>query len=700
MFFKSFTTFISVFSALAFALVVKSAHAGVLAVPDEVLSWGINGQNNGEFTHANSITVDTSGNVYVVDENNDLGLDRVQKFDSDGNFVDSWGNTSGSGDGQFSYPVGIAYYAGNVFVADFSNARIQSLTTNGVFVTKWGDYCPYSGGWVEEDGCFNGIKDIAANANDGIIYALDGFNRVQAFDEDGNFLFSWGSTGSGDGQFLDTESITSSTVGGNERVYVSDNSRKDIQVFDFEGNFITKWGSYGTGDGQFESFNKISAFQNYIFVSDNTRVQIFDLDGTFLYSMPVAVTGVAAAGNYLYTANQPSFPIDAVRVFNVYADMIIEETDGSTDVVEYGATDEYHVSMTAEPVGGVDIRIDSDLGQIYFPDNPDNNLPVSTSVQMTFGADYADVRTIKVAAIGDAIAEGDHEDAAIFSFVPSNDFTDIITMTVNITDGENPEGTGSGDEDSVEPTYGMEIHSIDGQEIAYVKRLRGGSDDARHEVIINTVKPVIKFKMVDVDGVEIEKYQLRLTKTDEFHNKINPSFNWSEDIKPRSEGTYKEDGFRVKYKNGYIYAYPTSKKTQLKEGVYYVNVRAYDSNGEKVSGEEIKVRVELGSEDAVFTVQNIGSIAYETKYTEYHYTAPYVTFIGTASSDTEVQLFVDGAAVDTFVSKDGSYSLSTVLSSGVHSVEIRSGGQVIAFSLNIDETGQSFPETLRRLIGL
>ena len=52
---------------------------------------------------------------------------RIQKFSSSGVFLAKWG-TEGSGDGQFKDPRGIAVDgSGNVYVADYSNNRIQKF---------------------------------------------------------------------------------------------------------------------------------------------------------------------------------------------------------------------------------------------------------------------------------------------------------------------------------------------------------------------------------------------------------------------------------------------------------------------------------------------------------------------------------------------------------------------------------------------
>ena len=72
------------------------------------------GDGDGEFDEPLGIAVDSYGNVYVTDSNNN----RVQKFTSDGTFIKKWGNP-GSGDGEFSYSAGIAVDPeDNVYVGD------------------------------------------------------------------------------------------------------------------------------------------------------------------------------------------------------------------------------------------------------------------------------------------------------------------------------------------------------------------------------------------------------------------------------------------------------------------------------------------------------------------------------------------------------------------------------------------------------
>jgi tripartite motif-containing protein 71 len=50
---------------------------------------------------------------------------RVQIFDAEGNFLHKFGS-DGSGDGQFSFPKGVAISkAGNIIVTDYNNHRVQ-----------------------------------------------------------------------------------------------------------------------------------------------------------------------------------------------------------------------------------------------------------------------------------------------------------------------------------------------------------------------------------------------------------------------------------------------------------------------------------------------------------------------------------------------------------------------------------------------
>ncbi|PYE61986.1 NHL repeat-containing protein, partial [Aneurinibacillus soli] len=121
----------------------------------------------GEFNSPKGIAVDSSGNVYVVDTNNN----RIQKFDSSGTYVTQWGS-DGSGDGQFSYPQGIAVdSSGNVYVVDSNNKRIEKFDSSGTYITKWGSY-------GSGDGQFSYPQGIAVDSSGNVYVADTNNNRI------------------------------------------------------------------------------------------------------------------------------------------------------------------------------------------------------------------------------------------------------------------------------------------------------------------------------------------------------------------------------------------------------------------------------------------------------------------------------------------------------------------------------------------
>lgn len=104
----------------------------------DVPSGPDNGQGNPPGSGAQSdlfrsptdVAWDSAGNIFVADG---LGNARVAKFDRDGVFLKSWGSR-GAGDGQFKTARGIAVdAAGNVYVGDRGNGRIQVFDNDGVY---------------------------------------------------------------------------------------------------------------------------------------------------------------------------------------------------------------------------------------------------------------------------------------------------------------------------------------------------------------------------------------------------------------------------------------------------------------------------------------------------------------------------------------------------------------------------------------
>ena len=129
------------------------------------------------------MATDAAGNVYVADTSNN----RIQKFTGTGTYLTQWGSY-GSGNGQFDDPIGVATdAAGNVYVADTDNHRIQKFTGTGTYLTQWGSSGSGNGQFAYPAGV---ATDAAGN-----VYVADSENyRVespkardfQAFDDSSN----------------------------------------------------------------------------------------------------------------------------------------------------------------------------------------------------------------------------------------------------------------------------------------------------------------------------------------------------------------------------------------------------------------------------------------------------------------------------------------------------------------------------------
>ena len=95
---------------------------------------------DGEFRQVTDMTWDTAGNTYISDG---YINSRIAKVDREGNWVKSWGEP-GTGPGQFSTPHSIASDdAGNIYVADRGNGRIQVFDGEGKYLREIRIDVPY-----------------------------------------------------------------------------------------------------------------------------------------------------------------------------------------------------------------------------------------------------------------------------------------------------------------------------------------------------------------------------------------------------------------------------------------------------------------------------------------------------------------------------------------------------------------------------
>ncbi|HTB50824.1 MAG TPA: hypothetical protein VK701_07590, partial [Solirubrobacteraceae bacterium] len=250
-----------------------AANSETIYPPAFSFVFGSEGTGNGQLHQPGGIAIDSSGNLWIVDADNN----RIEKFSSSGIWITSYGKT-GSGEVQFNEPRSIAINqsTGYVYVADKANNRIEVLTsTSGAYVTSFGT--SGSGALKEPEG-------IALDSSGDIWVSDTGHNRIVEFGPEGTFSREVGSLGSGNGQLKGPQGITISEGS----VFVVDAGNDRVQQFSSTGAYLAQFGSKGSGSGQFKEPYGITSnpSSGNLYVADlgNHRSQEFSPSGRYLTS--------------------------------------------------------------------------------------------------------------------------------------------------------------------------------------------------------------------------------------------------------------------------------------------------------------------------------------------------------------------------------------------------------------------------------
>jgi tripartite motif-containing protein 71 len=198
-----------------------------------LMKFGSRGNGEGQFNSPWGIAVDrVRGYVYVVDSANF----RVQKFDMNGEFIMSWGSF-GNGDGQFYFPRGVAVDQtdGFVYVVDMGNHRIQKFDTSTnvlpQLLTKWGGSSEpghASSPLAQEAGQLRSPWGVTVDGAGDVYVSDTGNHRIEKFDREGNFITQWGGFGNGKGQFNFPYGIAVDVKGS---VFVVDSGNTRVEQF-------------------------------------------------------------------------------------------------------------------------------------------------------------------------------------------------------------------------------------------------------------------------------------------------------------------------------------------------------------------------------------------------------------------------------------------------------------------------------------
>lgn len=229
--------------------------------------YGYSGVRDSALWNPCGITGDLSGNVFVVDRNNN----RVVKLLFDGEkllYKKSIGKF-GILEGYFNDPVQVSETdEGEIFVTDRLNNRVQVFDTTGKYLRE-------IKGLVRPTGVFaRSSKDRFYRLKKDYLYVIDnGKQRINLLTTYGTPIRSVEYTEIG----LDSarfEYIATDFYG---QVYITDSKNHCIHIFDPELNYLTSFGHKGKGDGEFLYPRGITIWRRFgqVFVLDSWSVQYF-----------------------------------------------------------------------------------------------------------------------------------------------------------------------------------------------------------------------------------------------------------------------------------------------------------------------------------------------------------------------------------------------------------------------------------------
>ncbi|MGN6254253.1 MAG: DUF6531 domain-containing protein [Solirubrobacterales bacterium] len=288
---------------------LSSVSPEVTAAPEPVFpvfaeSFGGAGSENGQFKHPADAAVDTKGNVWVVDKENN----RVEEFNEAGEFLRAAGSP-GSGAGQLNAPSGVAMdSSGNVDVTDTGNNRVVRFNEKGEFLSAVGanvnktkveaggtlaekNHCTASSGNVCQAGTAGSAEGLMAEpigitttGGGNFLVVEKANNRVEKFNTNGELLAKFGSLGSEAGRLKEPTAIASSPAGSGY-FWVADTGNNRIEEWTTSFAFVRAVGGEGSGNGQFNRPAAVEAdSEGNVYVGDvgNNRVQELSKSGDYV----------------------------------------------------------------------------------------------------------------------------------------------------------------------------------------------------------------------------------------------------------------------------------------------------------------------------------------------------------------------------------------------------------------------------------
>lgn len=112
---------------------------------------GVAGSGNDEFNAPSATLVAPNGDIFVADGHGGNTNARIVKFDKTGKFIKTWGK-KGSGPGEMDGPHTLAMDSqGRLFLGDRGNNRIQIFDQEGNFIAQWTQFSRPSGVYIDKN---------------------------------------------------------------------------------------------------------------------------------------------------------------------------------------------------------------------------------------------------------------------------------------------------------------------------------------------------------------------------------------------------------------------------------------------------------------------------------------------------------------------------------------------------------------------
>jgi sugar lactone lactonase YvrE len=259
------------------------------------------------FYSPQGVAVDSSGNVYVADTNNN----KIRKCTSAGVVTTYAVAIDGTGTGAcFDAPGGVAVDAsGNVYVADSGNNKIRKLTSAGVGTTLAG-----SGAYGGADGSgasasFKNPTGVAVDSSGNVYVADSGNNKIRKIDSSGVVSTFADSTAG----FNNPASVAVDSSG---NVYVADSSNHKIRKIDSAGQVTTLAGSGSAGSADGSGTAAGFYYPRGVAVDSSGNVYVADTDSNKIRKIDSAGKVTTLAGSEASFKNPTGVAVDSSG--NVY----------------------------------------------------------------------------------------------------------------------------------------------------------------------------------------------------------------------------------------------------------------------------------------------------------------------------------------------------------------------------------------------